>query len=152
MLRNLKFLLSAVATLLLAGGIGVATAQAPPTAPELDYVLALVQRQEKALAELREQVAALTQEVDSLSQAVADLRATKAGSPTQPRAFLTPELTRWRMLRTAMPTAQVRQILGEPLRISFPDGHETWYYSEASECSWVTFLSYGVWKWCEPQP
>ena len=67
-------------------------------------------------------------------------------------------LANWRRLRQGMSRAQVRQLLGEPRRISAGMGNsETWCYNEVQRCSpvfavvaYVGFYRDGVSEWNEP--
>ena len=66
---------------------------------------------------------------------------------------------RWRKLESGMSKDEVREILGEPLRVkAIAFSCEVWCYQQLQhdqfdeECGWVEFLWERVWKWGEPSP
>lgn len=107
-------------------------------------------------------IAARPSEQNTLERRVADLERRVAllegKSGTVPATSPAPQNTNrgfenienWRRLKTDMTPSQVEAILGKPRRIQ--GGYSaTWYYSDNSSHSSVTFIDDELFSWSEPR-
>lgn len=60
------------------------------------------------------------------------------------------QLASWRRLQNGMSVDQVRNILGEPLRIQRSGSLLTWYYSTRISSSYLMFMEDRLFSWNEP--
>src|SRR5258708_17619416 len=79
--------------------------------------------------QLRAQVEELEARLADVEQRLGRIEKTSKDSSATPSAVLPPETQRWRSLSKSMSRAQVKQLLGEPLRIE-GGPFEYWYYSK----------------------
>lgn len=60
------------------------------------------------------------------------------------------QLVSWRRLQSGMTVEQVRNILGEPLRVQRSGSLLTWYYSARFTSSYLVFMDDRLFSWNEP--
>jgi len=95
--------------------------------------------------DLKRLVISLNQHVVNLEKRVKELESLIQSKPVN----ITVEKVTWRKLQRGMSYSQVREILGEPKKIS--GGYTTyWYYKSNNYESMVTFTNDKVSGWQEP--
>ena len=86
--------------------------------------------------------------VTSLEKRVSELEGASGRKPAAAQDVPN-QLANWRSLRSGMSKNKVKDLLGEPVKVSVSGPIETWYLS-APYGSTVTFYDEKLYKWIEP--
>ena len=86
--------------------------------------------------------------MSSLEKRVSALEGPSGQEPTAAQDVPN-QLANWRSLRKGMKKKQVKELLGEPVKVDASGSFETWYWS-APSYSTVTFYDEKLYGWTEP--
>jgi len=127
-------------------GVGHSLAQevATPSRYDIDYLMTVIDKQQRALESMQAQVNDLNGKIEQLQTKLEEL------SGNAPTLSIPAGLAAWRrQLKRNMTHEQVRQILGEPKHISHSGNDmDFWYYGDEAR---VTFSDGRVFSFEEPK-
>ena len=121
----------------------VAQEAATPSQYDIDYLLTVIDKQQRGIESLQAQIDQLNKKMEQLQ--------TKLGKQTQlsPQRSLPAGVSVWRQqIKRGMTHAQVRRVLGEPKKISTMSNMDFWRYDNGGE---VDFYDGKVYSFQEPQ-
>jgi len=117
-----------------------------PTQHDLDYLLTVIDHQRQSLETLEKRVEELNARLKAVEEKL-ERENQSVGQRAVP-----PGLDVWRHeIKKGMSYDQVRQLLGEPVRIENQGSFdETWFYSRSRDSGYVWFNESKVFSWQEP--